>query len=215
VPFSYIATETGIIFTFADLTESTPQALPYQGKPWDKGGNYMLDRLWELVQWCWKFDPSQRPEVQVISAMVSEIATHSRHPTMGPKHQLETPVASGSASPVSGALFRATIAAVALVPRVNKGKQRAPLENGRRTVLFGPLDADGDPEDIFGPIFNQLRTFVRSDALMEPVLVETHETNHLALHFRSLVDANNFAMTWMVHRFEPFFRVSAILVRPK
>ncbi|KAJ7752408.1 kinase-like domain-containing protein [Mycena olivaceomarginata] len=103
VPFSYIATETDIIFSFADLTESTPQVLPYQSKPRDKGGNPMPEALWELVQWCWKLDPSQRPEVQVICAMVSEIAAHSKRLKIGHREQLEVPAASGfrvSSSPV-------------------------------------------------------------------------------------------------------------------
>ncbi|KAJ7832271.1 kinase-like domain-containing protein [Mycena leptocephala] len=210
VPFSYIATETGIIFSVADLTESTPQVLPYQSKPRDKAGNSMPDALWELVQWCWKLDPSQRPEVQVICAMVSDIAAHLKRLEIGHREQLEVPVASGSrvsSSPVGSALSRASIEP----PKVDKGKQRAHFEDVHRTVLFGPLDVDGDPEDIFGIIFDELRTLVHRDAVMEPVLVETHDTNHLALRFHSLVDANNFAMTWTVHRFEPFLQVSAIL----
>ncbi|KAJ7889877.1 kinase-like domain-containing protein, partial [Mycena olivaceomarginata] len=46
---------------------------PYQTRPSDKQGTLMPDRLWELIQWCWDYDPSARPPVQVIVDVVAEM----------------------------------------------------------------------------------------------------------------------------------------------
>ncbi|KAJ7777775.1 kinase-like domain-containing protein, partial [Mycena olivaceomarginata] len=61
-PFSHLSHEMGIIFAFSDPTNS-PAEQPYQTRPSDKRGTLMPDRLWELAQWCWKYDASERPAV--------------------------------------------------------------------------------------------------------------------------------------------------------
>ncbi|KAF8209726.1 kinase-like domain-containing protein, partial [Mycena galopus ATCC 62051] len=57
-PFCRIPTDAGVVFVFANSTDG---AFPYPSKPEDKARNSMPDGLWELVQWCWKSEPSERP----------------------------------------------------------------------------------------------------------------------------------------------------------
>jgi hypothetical protein len=92
-----------------------------------------------------------------------------------------------------------------------KGKKRVHFDEEYTTVYFGPVTMAGDPQDIFTPLFKGLLKVVRRNVLVEPALVEEHDRDHLAIRFHSLVDANNFAMTWMFHRFEPYAHVSAVL----
>jgi len=97
-------------------------------------------------------------------------------------------------------------------PSTNKGKNRVRFDDQYTTVRFGPLEIADDPEDIFDPIFEGLQQVVRKDVLVHPAIVEQHDCSHLAIRFTSVVNANNFAMTWMFHRFEPYKDISAILI---
>ncbi|KAJ6469282.1 kinase-like domain-containing protein [Mycena sanguinolenta] len=202
-PFRHVPTDGGVVFFLAGSPDG---ASPYPSTPQDKVGNYMPKGVWELLQRCWKLEPAERPDAKAISQMLSEMSGASERPALRLNHQRESPVASGSASPTNGSL--------PLVLKGNEGKQRASVEGGYSTVVFGPLDVDGgDPEEIFAPIFNGLKNFVRGDALVEPLLVDEQDSESLVLRFRSVVDAHNFAMTWTVHRFEPYQEVLATLVR--
>ncbi|KAF7355813.1 Serine/threonine-protein kinase STY8 [Mycena venus] len=206
-PFCRIPTDAGVVFIFPN---STDRAFPYPCKPEDKAGNSMPDGLWELVQWWWKSEPSERPDTGTIFHLLSEMSAPSRRPAL-----ISNPTAG---NPVAGASASSAYPNSISLPHVRKGKEdKRPggTEEGYRTVLFGPLDVDGDPEDIFAPIFGGLRNFVRRDALVEPLLVEEQDSKSLALRFSSLLDANNFAMTWMVHRYDPYHQVSATLLTLK
>ncbi|KAJ7240626.1 kinase-like domain-containing protein, partial [Mycena haematopus] len=68
-PFSHFSHEMGIILALVDPANS-PEERPYQTQPADKRGTLMPERLWELGQWCWKYDASERPAVQVIFDML-------------------------------------------------------------------------------------------------------------------------------------------------
>ncbi|KAJ7888235.1 kinase-like domain-containing protein [Mycena leptocephala] len=201
IPFSHIGQGRGFIFPFPESTDSGLQVLPYENKPHDEAQSFMPDGIWDLVQWCWNFEPSERPEVEMISEMLAEMSSHSKLAEPSPGTLNSRPVSSAPVSNTRSA------------QRSNKGIRGSRAAEGYSTVFFGPLDLDGDPEDIFGAILNGLMNFVRWDALAKPVLVEEHDKSHLALRFHSLVEANNFSMTWMVHRFEPYAKVSATLAR--
>jgi hypothetical protein len=79
-------------------------------------------------------------------------------------------------------------------------------------VRFGPVDIDGDPDEVFDTILDGLLNFVERELLVEPVMIEALDMNNLALRFHSPVEANTFAMTWMVYRFDPFEQVLAELM---
>jgi hypothetical protein len=99
-------------------------------------------------------------------------------------------------------------------PQANKGKKLGAF-HAKTTVRFGPLDLGAgaiDLEKTFKSILEGLYNVVEREVLVEPLTVEAYSPTHLALHFHTGLEANNFAMTWMVHRFEPFSRVSAVLV---
>jgi hypothetical protein len=68
-----------------------------------------------------------------------------------------------------------------------------------------------NPEVPFSTLFKDLSHRVPKGALVKPLSVET-EDDHLLLRFRTLLEANNFAMTWMVHRFDPYLQVTAAVV---
>ncbi|KAJ7885333.1 kinase-like domain-containing protein [Mycena olivaceomarginata] len=66
MPFSQFTTDAGIILAVSERKES-----PYPSRPHDKAGNIMVDRLWERSQWCFQYEPSERPTVQIMAAMFS------------------------------------------------------------------------------------------------------------------------------------------------
>ncbi|KAJ7722656.1 hypothetical protein DFH07DRAFT_897892 [Mycena maculata] len=230
VPFNHIDTDPGVVFAFSNPSDT---AMPYQNRPYDKAGNPMPELLWELVQCCFKGEPSERPTAQILADTLSAMKKHAMSQEMV-NAQLEAPllIASGSGtsrprspSPSvveedSEGLFPRPLLLLSLspspssspLPTTGKGKQRVRFEDEYTTVRFGPIDIDDDPQEMFGPIFERLLEVVRRNALVEPDLVSAHDSEHLAIRFHSLVDANNFAMTWTVYRFEPYLEVSAILV---
>ncbi|KAJ7454493.1 hypothetical protein FB451DRAFT_1373551 [Mycena latifolia] len=69
------------------------------------------------------------------------------------------------------------------------------------------------PEEIFHGIFDGLLKVIRRDVLMGPLRVQKQSSQYLDLRFRTPVEANNFAMTWMLHRFDPYKEVSAVLAQ--
>ncbi|KAJ7463709.1 hypothetical protein FB451DRAFT_1265289 [Mycena latifolia] len=197
--------------------------MPYPSQPHDKAGTQMPDGLWELVQWCWNRGPADRPAAPVIANALSDMAANAMPAAWRVQDEptLETPVASGSRTS-RPPREPASASNVPSVPERKKGEQRVRFEEF--IVVFGPLaHDDGDPEEIFAVTFKEILRLVPRNALAMPLLVEEHEPPfvdehaspkpHLALHFASLVEANNFAMTWMVDRFDPYEKVSARLVR--
>jgi hypothetical protein len=209
----------GLIMALAD--PNAQDVIPYKTKPRDKGGNAMPDRLWELVQWCFKHEASERPAVPVIADIISEM----KHSTSSGTETSDFPVPGGS-----GTVYEMpdtdSSSSSAIVGKENatpspsqlnfsvlygKGKQRAHPEARYATVRFGPLNLDGDPESPFYEIVDGLVKVIRKDVLVRPLAVEKQGEDYLELRFGSLVEANNFAMTWMVYRYDPYKEVSAVL----
>ncbi|KAJ7442746.1 hypothetical protein B0H11DRAFT_490853 [Mycena galericulata] len=201
IPFGHIGQGRAFIFPFPESTDSGLHALPYKNKPHDQAQSFMPDGIWDLVQRCWHIEPSERPAAEMISEMLAEMASHSKLAEPSPGTLNSRPLSSAPTSNTR------------TVQRSNKRIRGSSSAKGYSTVIFGPLDLDGDPEGIFRAISNGLINFVRRDALAKPVLIEEHDKSHLALHFHSLVEANNFSMTWTVHRFEPYAKVLATLSR--
>jgi hypothetical protein len=95
--------------------------------------------------------------------------------------------------------------------KVDKRKQ-VRFEDSYAVVQFGPLDLGTGTEEVFFTVFEALTKFVPRRALPEPRLIHEYNSDHLHLHFRSPVEANNFTMTWTVHRFEPYLECTATVV---
>ncbi|KAF7362805.1 hypothetical protein MVEN_00630300 [Mycena venus] len=55
------------------LSKGDPNVAPYKTKPCDKSGVPMPERLWELVQQCFKFGPAERPAVEIIADSLSDM----------------------------------------------------------------------------------------------------------------------------------------------
>ncbi|KAJ7882720.1 kinase-like domain-containing protein, partial [Mycena leptocephala] len=143
-PFPHINQESAILFALAD-----PQVLPYSHHPHDKRGNPMPVRLWELVQWCWKYDPAERVVAEAVSDILSEMVSHSSVALSSRSHP---PTASGSQNVQPSQLldYSSASADPSFSARSNpKGKGKEHESSQRRTtVLLGPLDIDGHPEEI-------------------------------------------------------------------
>ncbi|KAK7036085.1 kinase-like protein [Favolaschia claudopus] len=211
-PFAHIPTETGIILLFSDaeddLENAGSTARPYMACPIDQQGRPMPEVLWELVQWCWELNPKERPSAKVIETMISGLKKVARDQDYAAQ---QSGVTAPTGIPSASKSHRIS-AWVDSQSTKGKGKQ-VPSEDEHVTVCFGPVDSDDDPEKVFSAIFDELVEVVqRRNALVEPLMVDKLNANHLALHFQTVLQANNFAMTWMFHRFEPYLGVSAALV---
>ncbi|KAF8209582.1 hypothetical protein K438DRAFT_1753926 [Mycena galopus ATCC 62051] len=66
-PFSHFATDTVLVLAISEFTDSQQEESPYPVKPHDTGGNPMPDRLWELVQCCFRYNLFERPTVDLIN----------------------------------------------------------------------------------------------------------------------------------------------------
>ncbi|KAJ7442744.1 kinase-like domain-containing protein [Mycena galericulata] len=203
VPFGHLGKEMEILFA---VFAADAKGMPYPNRPIDKAGNPMPNQLWELAQACWSLEPSERPLVPVLVKMISE---------MKPLTQDEdaTGSQSGDIALVGGSGNSTTSKSDERIckPVTRKGKGRAHVQEDA-TVRFGPVDIDGDPEELLESMMDGLLNFVDPELLTEPMAVEAYDSNHLGLRFRSPIEANNFAMTWMVYRFEPYAGVSAELL---
>ncbi|KAF7365848.1 Kinase-like protein [Mycena venus] len=225
VPFRHIATDMGLILALSNATDSMEHAKPYPSRPSDKGGNHMPEMLWLLAQWCWKTDPTGRP---LVDAMVDTLSGMKKDPrsqsVLGKQRPRLTVISASAKGNPHDPRSRATVSSAenpehtcpspspSLTVSIRKEEQQVRFEDKLYTVSFGPLEMTVGPEEVFGPIFDRLLELVGPDVLSQPILVEMFEQNHLALRFSSRMEGNNFAMTWMVHRFEPFLDVSASLV---
>ncbi|KAJ7938081.1 hypothetical protein B0H13DRAFT_1943315 [Mycena leptocephala] len=202
-PFGHIRSDAGIALAF-----SAGEAIPYQSKPHDKAGKPAPNWLWELVQWCWKHDPSERPNGQVIETMLSAATAPPCADTLAGPSSVRASIPSGSRlQPFSGGDSQAPSPTL----RTGNGMKRVHF-NEEATVRVGPLHLDGDPEEMFDTILDGLLKRVERDIMVKPLLVEAHGLYHLAIRFRSPLEANNFAMTWMVYRDGRFSQVSAELM---
>ncbi|KAJ6500529.1 kinase-like domain-containing protein, partial [Mycena sanguinolenta] len=78
-PFRQFVQDIGIALAFSKHAyaekDAAPNATeqPYQECPADKAGNVMPDRVWELLQWCWKFDAAGRPSADLLADMLGEM----------------------------------------------------------------------------------------------------------------------------------------------
>ncbi|KAJ7464055.1 hypothetical protein FB451DRAFT_453740 [Mycena latifolia] len=228
-PFAHISSDMGVVLAFSDMAD-TSAARPYLSRPCDKAGTLMPDVLWDLVQWCCKHEPGERPTVQVLADMLSDMKQEVKSQDFIDVEVIEIPIASGSGTSRQRGGRRSPSPSVDDVwqnlfppspspspiplPGKGKGKGRVHFEDEYATVRFGPLDIDDDPEKIFSAIFEGLRDVVKMNVLVEPLKVDELNHNHLGLRFQSLMEANNFAMTWMFYRdrLEPFFDISATLM---
>jgi hypothetical protein len=185
----------------SEFTESQRQDSPYPVKPHDNGGNPMPDGLWELVQCCFRYDPFERPTVDMIADTIAYTAgSTSSHNAQ--QSSTDTTVEFLNTQ-LSVPLLRASAK--------GKGKQPIRLEEHYGTVRLGPFQVVHNPEEKFSTLFKSLSQVVRKDVLVEPLLVQ-QDDDHLSLRFRNVLEANNFAMTWMVHRFDPYRQVTAAVV---
>ncbi|KAJ7913431.1 hypothetical protein B0H13DRAFT_2271150 [Mycena leptocephala] len=214
IPFVDMS-DGGIIFA---LSGAVADAVPYKAKPCDKAGIPMPERLWELANCCFKLDGAERTAVNVIADILSEM---KRGKSMGTDARSDFDAGrSGSALPErlrsSGRTFSGPpdeIKSQPIVSGSGKGQQRVHLADEHTIIRFGPLHLDGaDIERLFDGILEGLFKLVRRDVLIVPVGVDKHNSQYLHLQFRSPVEANNFAMTWMVYRYDPHKEVSAVLV---
>ncbi|KAJ7027463.1 kinase-like domain-containing protein [Mycena alexandri] len=69
IPFVDMS-DGGIILALSGVDAGT---VPYKIKPCDKAGIPMPEQLWELVTWCFKLDGAERPAVNVIANIISEM----------------------------------------------------------------------------------------------------------------------------------------------
>ncbi|KAJ7651209.1 hypothetical protein FB45DRAFT_889933 [Roridomyces roridus] len=166
---------------------------PYPDKPADKAGVEMPDTLWEICQWCWNSEAAERPALLVINDMLSSMNQNTTGLPLAPSRE----------------------------NRTSSPQQRSPSNPSAQTVLvrFGPvpsLDLSNPEETFRTEIFDNLMEHAQlpQSALVEPLLVYTSvdEPDSLDLHFRSAVEANGFAMTWRMRRFEPYLECSAEIV---
>ncbi|KAJ7894866.1 kinase-like domain-containing protein, partial [Mycena olivaceomarginata] len=195
-PFSHFATDTVLVLAISEFTENQRQESPYPVKPHDTGGNPMPDGLWEVVQCCFRYNPFERPTVDLITDTIANTAgSTSSHNA----HQSSTDTTVD---------FLNTQLSVPLLHASAKGKGKHELWG---TVRLGPFQVVHNPEEEFSTLFKSLSQVVRKGVLVEPLLVQ-QDDDHLSLRFRNMPEANNFAMTWMVHRFDPYRQVTAAVV---
>ncbi|KAJ7700927.1 kinase-like domain-containing protein [Mycena olivaceomarginata] len=212
VPFTHMS-DGGIIMALSDLYNGT---IPYKTKPRDKGDNPLPDGMWELVQECFKRETSERPPVVVLAAMLSQMKhsalSHTGSPAALPRESRTAAEEILNPDPSSPTADNGEHPTPSSVP-YQKGKQSVHFQTKYATVRFGPLNLQGDTQGLlFREILDGLFKVVRRDVLTRPVMVEKQDTQYLALRFGSPIEANNFAMTWMVHRYDPYKEVSAVLV---
>jgi hypothetical protein len=190
-----------IILALSDFRDRTS---PYKTKPCDKQGNPMPERLWELAQLCFKRQASERPVVAAIAAML---------PHLQMKYSsLSGAESSPESSPTTDSCEHPTSVSNSAVI-YGKGKQRSHLQGEDATVRFGPLNLDENAEGpLLYDILDRLLKAIRRDVLVLPHTVEKHSTQYFDLRFQSPMEANNFAMTWMFYRYDPYKEVSAVLL---
>jgi hypothetical protein len=190
-----------IILALSDFRDRTS---PYKTKPCDKQGNPMPERLWELAQSCFKRQASERPAVAVIAAMLPHL--QMKHSSLS---GAENP--SESSATTNNCEHPTSVSNSSVV--YGKRKQRSHMRDEDETVRFGPLNLDGNTEGpLLYEILDGLLKAIRRDVLVLPHTVEKHNTQYLDLRFQSPVEANNFAMTWMFYRYDPYKEVSAVLL---
>ncbi|KAF7341636.1 hypothetical protein MSAN_02061300 [Mycena sanguinolenta] len=73
-PFSHFRTDGAVIRAISEFADTGRQESPYPARPHDKSGHPMLKRLWDLAQWCFQYEPPERPSVQTLEDMISEMA---------------------------------------------------------------------------------------------------------------------------------------------
>ncbi|KAF8183314.1 hypothetical protein K438DRAFT_1144384 [Mycena galopus ATCC 62051] len=150
----------------------------------------MTDRVWEFVQSCWKYDVSERPAVKVIADILARMNAES--PNALDSENDEVAPLESSAEDIPPSI-------------VDEERQAA-------VVRFGPLDHGVDYKAAFSGAFEALCALVKRRSLTEPHSIHPHDVQYLDLHFRSVMEANNFAMTWTVHRVELYPKCAAVLV---
>ncbi|KAJ7251642.1 kinase-like domain-containing protein, partial [Mycena rebaudengoi] len=212
VPFEYMS-EGAIISAFSKIDAAG--ALPYEITPFDKAGTPMPDRLWELVQRCFRYEAAMRPTVRTIADFLSEM---KRKPS--PTQPTSSPTSVDAATLQPGEL--STDPALNNHPTIRNIEALAsaiPMEGNQMhetelvTVRFGPVNLDGvDHEKLFHELLVGILAAIRQDALVLPVVVDKCDSHHLDLRFRSVLEAHNFVLTWQAYREEAHQDVLAVLV---
>ncbi|KAF7345943.1 Kinase-like protein [Mycena venus] len=218
LPFQHMS-DGAIIRAFSKIDANG--ALPYETTPFDKAGTPMPGRLWELVQWCFRHEAAMRPTVKVIADFLSEMKRQAYR-----IQPISDPTTSSPAGVDAAALGpREPYTDVVLInPRqktqnMESSASAAPIQGTQMreteliTVRFGPIDLDGvDHEKLFHEFLIGILAAIRKDALVLPAGVEKHDSQHLDLRFRSVLEAHNFALTWQVYREDDHQDVLAMLV---
>lgn len=97
-------------------------------------------------------------------------------------------------------------------PKPGKAKQR--MLPGKTVVRFGPLAQGPEPDykTLFLEAFRISCKLVDRQALSQPQWIKPYDTQYIDLHFQSAMEANNFAMTWMMHHVKLDPKYTAVLV---
>ncbi|KAJ7694043.1 kinase-like domain-containing protein, partial [Mycena olivaceomarginata] len=135
--------------------------VPYNTKPCDKAGTPMPDRLWELVQWCFRHEATARPATSVLTDMLSKmkaaapavtdahgISAASTSAPGGPEAAVQgRPAADTPPSPIVNGVDP-TGSSVSTSAVYGKGKQCVRFEDQFSIVRFGPIYLDSEPEEL-------------------------------------------------------------------
>ncbi|KAE9403133.1 kinase-like protein [Gymnopus androsaceus JB14] len=207
------------------------------GQPNDILGELMPNELWNIIQLCWTMQPQERLDSKVLSATIKDLHRQNLTADLIPSRASSS--ASGSMNDLNGdvqpnsdsssseseinsdleadaesesiPMIRQSPAPPPPLPRRLKGKLRQ--VSIRDYVTFGPIKWGADPEGEFLAIIEEMyrNDSVKRGAMDEPDSLKKNNPKYVKLVFGSLAQANNFAMTWAVHRYQPYKRVKATL----
>lgn len=224
-PFHNLRPETAVMLKVIDGVR------PEQ--PSDIIGELMPNELWNVTQLCWTMQPQERLDSRVLSATMKGL--HHQNLTANFIPTRASSSASGSTSDLNGdvhpdsdtsesdinseleadvesesiPMIRRSPAPPPPLYRRLKGKLRQ--ISARDYVTFGPIMWGDDPEGEFLAIIEEMyqNKSVKRAAMDEPDSLKKYSPQYVKLVFGSLTQANNFAMTWRVHRYQPYKRVKA------
>lgn len=193
----------------------------------------MSNELWNVIQLCWTTQPQERLESRVLSTIMKDLRRQNLVADIIPSHA-ESSSASGSTNDLnvqpdsdtssesdidseleadveseSIPMIRRSPAPPPPLYRRLKGKLRQ--ISARDYTTFGPIMWGDDPEGEFLAIIEEMyqNKSVKRAAMDEPDSLKKYSPQYVKLVFGSPTQANNFAMTWRVHRYQPYKRVKA------
>ncbi|KAJ7894151.1 kinase-like domain-containing protein [Mycena leptocephala] len=210
VPFRRFS-DMGLILAINEGATTGLHESPYPSRPHDGSAHAMPDRLWDLSQWCFQYAPLERPTVEVLAAMISEMTEGSGAVSEVPTVPDNPALSLNSFQPLTMVPVPSTF--LTENPAIGKGKRRVRFEKETATVRFGPIDDAQILEELFPAILENLGKIVPPGGLPEPILVEQDQhDDHLALNFSTPAEAKTFSETWTTYRFHPYLQAAAIVV---